>query len=65
MIKTEKKELAEFLKELKIFKGQFKRVITLRQESGRIIALHEINKEVFKDNMESFNKDFTKSVVIF
>ncbi len=65
MIDEDKKGLTDLLKELKIFKGQFKTVITVRSGKGSILALHETIKEFSPMDVKSFNKDFTKSVVIF
>jgi hypothetical protein len=43
----------------------FPDIITVRAADGKIIAIHRILQGPLKDNIKSFDKAFTKSVVIF
>jgi tRNA pseudouridine55 synthase len=65
MINIGRKGLPDIQKELKNFKGRFKEVISVKAERDSMLALHEMKKGFLPGNVKSFNKDFTKSVVIF
>lgn len=65
MIDMDRKGLLDLQKELKNFRGRFKEVISVKAERDSMLALHEIKKGFFPEDVKSSNKDFTKSVVIF
>jgi len=65
IIDTERKKLSCFLNEVRKSKSNLNRVIALRSRDGNIIALHRLKEGLYMEDAKSFNKNFTKNIVIF
>ena len=65
MIDFEKTDIKGLSKLLKSSNQDFNSMVPVRVLSGHILAIHSIIKKIKIDDIECFNQEFTKSIVIF
>ncbi|MEE8325208.1 MAG: hypothetical protein V3R31_06085, partial [Candidatus Humimicrobiaceae bacterium] len=65
MIDYEKTDINRLEKLQKSNDQNFNSMVTVRDLAGSILAVHPIIEEIKFDNSKSFDREFTKSIVIY